>query len=394
MDSLFDELSHGISGSDIKDSFECILTVIRKSDDIDNIHDILGKLIDVGFCLKDENASYFDILLGKAMSQFDDFKFYSYRKLGKISKICSDDIKIRIFDIVVEAGPPSNLSNVTLINCPFEKSISSWKGEYGSIWMGMNQIPVKRIKKFISLLEKTIFPNIFQYELFLPILLKCYENGGLIGILSLDAIFILMKNKNLDFPQFYDKLYFLLDNNILHAPWRNIFLKKLNLFMTSDMLPAYTVATMVKKILSLSVLAPPGAIIWAVSFTYNLLKQYPVCRVLIHRENNDLEWKDPFVSNCIDISKSNALESSLWELEILEKHCWTKISKLPELFREKFTKPLFDLDAISLECDEINILNSDDGICKSSTLHSAIDELKHKWSKRPPVRNDIPNSAF
>lgn len=392
MDFLFDGLA---TSSTLQDSFECILTVLRKSADIEHMHEVLGRLIEVGFStLQGNDAGIFDVLLGKGMARFDDLKFYSYRKLAKLLHGCNEDIKVRVFDITVEAGSPSDLSGSTLIDGPFEKSVSSWKGEYGSIWMGMNEIPSKRIKKFISLLEKTIFPNVFQYELFLPILLKCYENGGLIGILSLDAIFILMKKKNLDFPQFYDKLYSLLDNKILHAPWRNIFLMKLNLFMTSDMLPAYIVAAMVKKIISLCVVAPPGAIIWSISFAYNLLKQYPVCRVLIHREIDDLEWSDPFIFNCSDISKTNALESSLWELEILEKHYWTKISKLPKIFREKFTKPLFDLDAISLECDEINILNSDDVICKSSSLHSAIEELNHKWSKRPPARNNIPTSAF
>lgn len=62
----------------------------------------------------------------------------------------------------------------------------------------------------------------------------------------------------------------------------------------------------------------------------------------------------------MDPSKSHALESSLWELEVLKKHYIPKISSLTQCFSGSFAKLPFVIDDEELlGCDYKAIIDSD-----------------------------------
>ena len=48
----------------------------------------------------------------------------------------------------------------------------------------------------------------------------------------------------------------------------------------------------------------------------NLIKRHPNCKKLLHRKESVGVGEDPFVESETDPSKCNALESSLWELQV------------------------------------------------------------------------------
>jgi U3 small nucleolar RNA-associated protein 19 len=211
---------------------------------------------------------------------------------------------------------------------------------------------------------------------------RSYQVGGLIGVLSLDAVFYLMRTQNLEFPNFYDNLYAILDESCLRAVYRVKLFKFLRLFLSSTMVPAYVVAGIIKRLSRLSLAAPPSAIVWIVPFIYNVLHDYPAIRVMIHREDVIFEDGDLFIANEKDLSKCRALESSLWEINALEKHYWPRIAKLPVILREKYTRPVYSLDEIA------------EGINEVDTCMASGEELGHKWSQRPAISMDIPDRVF
>lgn len=57
--------------------------------------------------------------------------------------------------------------------------------------------------------------------------------GGAVSLLALHGVFILMQNHNLEYPEFYTKLYSLLEPDVLFVKYRARFFFLLDLFMTS-----------------------------------------------------------------------------------------------------------------------------------------------------------------
>ncbi len=57
--------------------------------------------------------------------------------------------------------------------------------------------------------------------------------GGVISLLSLNGLFLLMQEYNLEYPEFYPRLYALLKPNVFHAKYRQRFFRLLDLFLSS-----------------------------------------------------------------------------------------------------------------------------------------------------------------
>jgi U3 small nucleolar RNA-associated protein 19 len=56
------------------------------------------------------------------------------------------------------------------------------------------------------------------------------------------------------------------------------------------------------------------------------------------------EYEDPFDPEETDPLKTNALESSLWELETVQSHYHPNISKLAKIISEPFRKPQYNME--------------------------------------------------
>ncbi len=168
--------------------------------------------------------------------------------------------------------------------------------------------------------------------------------------MALNGLFILIQEHNLDYPHFFPKLYSLFDKNLLHAKYRSRFFRMVSLFLSSSYLPAYLVAAFIKRVARLAIEAPPSGIIMVIPFIYNLFRQHPACISLIHREKNSCTEGvfyfdlDVYLFDEVDPSKSNAIESSLWELEILQRHYVPAVSVMAKIFEDSLAKPSYDLE--------------------------------------------------
>lgn len=60
-----------------------------------------------------------------------------------------------------------------------------------------------------------------------------YRIGGVISLLSLNGLFLLMQDYNLEYPEFYPRLYALLQPQVFHAKYRQRFFRLLDLFLSS-----------------------------------------------------------------------------------------------------------------------------------------------------------------
>lgn len=208
-------------------------------------------------------------------------------------------------------------------------------------------------KRLLAIVSTVIAPWFTQPELLSDFLTTCYNAGGSMSLLALSGVFYLIKERNLDYPSFYPKLYSLLNRDILHSKHRSRFFRLLDTFLASTHLPAALVASFLKRLSRLTLNAPPSAIAFVVPWIYNMLKRHPLCTFMVHRETRDSEAKsrlqeqgveDVFLPEEADPMETKAIESSLWELVQLQSHYHPNIATVAKIISEQFTKQSYNME--------------------------------------------------
>eukprot|EP00667_Euglena_gracilis_P012886 EG_transcript_13264 len=235
-------------------------------------------------------------------------------------------------------------------------TLKLYKRAFTRAWSAFLSLPLSDELKLAVLraLPEAILPHVSQAWAFSDFLSNTFDLGGLFSIYALQGLFILMTKHNLDYPQFYDKLYSLFTVDMLHSKFRSRFLDLLGLLMTSTRLPAYLVASFIKKASRMTLVAPTPTLNFLIVIIYNLLKSHPEAMVLIHRTKAmDLkvtahhtpealamlrglyEGLDPFNDAETNLQKTNALYSSCWELKLLQNHFYPGIAVEADAFQQE-----------------------------------------------------------
>ena len=269
------------------------------------------------------------------------------------------------------------------------RSINAHKKQAQEAWLSLFRHPLSKThrKTVLALFTKQIAPWFSRPETLMDFLTDSYDEGGATSLLALSGLFYLIQERNLDYPQFYPKLYSLLDEGILHSKHRSRFFRLLDTFLSSTHLPAAMVASFIKRLSRLALFAPPGGIVVVVPWIYNMLKKHPTCTFMIHRETRDsaarqmLEEKgmdDPFDMDESDPMETQAIESCLWEIETLQTHYHPNVATLAKIISEQFTKREYSLEDFL-----------------DHTYQGLIDaELGKEIKKAPVVEFEIPKRIF
>ncbi|KAG7442820.1 ribosome biogenesis protein Noc4 [Guyanagaster necrorhizus] len=197
--------------------------------------------------------------------------------------------------------------------------------------------------RVLNIMHRGIMPHLTRPVLVMDWIGACVDYGRTVGLLALNALFVLIKEYNLDYPSFYTRLYAFLDRNLLHLKYRARFFRMTELFLSSTHLPATLLASFIKRLARLSLFAPPAGVIILIPFTYNILKRHPALMVMINRTDMDGS-EDPFLPAEPNPLSTNALSSSLWELQSHQSHYHSGVSTLVKVFSEVFTKPGFSME--------------------------------------------------
>ncbi|KAJ3010254.1 hypothetical protein HKX48_007513 [Thoreauomyces humboldtii] len=260
-----------------------------------------------------------------------------------------DDPAVEIDEQPAEYWYPRDSPAVSQKYAP--ASLVEHKRAFSDTWLAFLRQPMSADmhKRVLLALHKKIIPFMYRPVLLIDFLVDSYDQGGAVSMLALNGLFTLITDHNLDYPDFYKKLYALFDLNLLHVKYRSRFLRLVDLFLSSSQLPSYLIAAFVKRMARLSLAAPPAAIITIVPFAYNLLKKHPACLALIHRQtdsdSNITETTDPYLPDETDPAQSHALESSLWELQSLKSHYLPTIAGMVRVFEQPIAKqPLYDME--------------------------------------------------
>ncbi|PSS08232.1 Nucleolar complex protein [Actinidia chinensis var. chinensis] len=215
-------------------------------------------------------------------------------------------------------------------------------------------LPLDVYKEVLVTLHEAVIPHFSNPILLCDFLTRSYNIGGIISVMALSSLYILMTQHGLEYPNFYEKLYALLVPSIFMVKHRAKFFELLDSCLKSPLLPAYLAAAFTKKLSRLSLSVPPSGGLVIIALIHNLLRRHPSINWLVHREDggeisekHSREGKDGESENsCVttelsskergidhfdneEISpvKTNAVRSSLWEVDTVRHHYCPPVSR-------------------------------------------------------------------
>ncbi|XP_025089241.1 nucleolar complex protein 4 homolog B-like [Pomacea canaliculata] len=201
-------------------------------------------------------------------------------------------------------------------------SLKEHKKLLTAVWMKFlkSELSPGLYRRVLTKLDEKVIPHLSSPLVLSDFLTESYKIGGAISLLALNGLFILIHNYNLDYPDFYRKLYSLLEPQVYHVKYTARFFHLLDLFLSSTHLPAYLVASFIKRLSRLALRAPSAGARLSIVLVRNLIVRHPNCSVLLHNPACTEPLADPFIEDESDPAKTHALESSLWEIQTLQNH--------------------------------------------------------------------------
>ncbi|XP_076921892.1 protein NUCLEOLAR COMPLEX ASSOCIATED 4-like [Bidens hawaiensis] len=224
-------------------------------------------------------------------------------------------------------------------NVPSSTIISKkMKLKFSKAWMSFLTLPlpIDVYKEVLVSLHQAVIPYLSNPILLCDFLTKSYDIGSVISVMALSSLFILMTEHGLEYPNLYVKLYALLQPSIFIAKHRAKFFQLLDSCLKSPLLPAYLAASFAKKLSRLALTVPPSGDLVIIALIHNLLRRHPSINCLVHQEEKDQTAKDDtsvkpgidqFNNEETDLVKTNAMRSSLWEVDTLRHHYCPPVSR-------------------------------------------------------------------
>jgi len=224
---------------------------------------------------------------------------------------------------------------------------------FSKAWLLLLSLPLTAAQHRLVLrhLPDHVIPEMVSPLLLADYLTQSYEMGGVLAVLSLESLFILIAQHNLDYPNFFLSLYKLCTVKVFSAKYRNKFMRLLQTSLQSTNLPAYVVGAFVKRLMGLAIQAPAPAAQFCIAQSIWLLRRHPQSQRLIHASNSkpsgtsgvkEKQEHDSSVREEFDAMEEEDLEragalgsqSSLWEAALLEHHHYHAVASLAASLRK------------------------------------------------------------
>ena len=260
---------------------------------------------------------------------------------------------------VFVANPPQIVENDSKYKSNLEKN-----------WLVLlsGQLSLPQYKTILLVLHKRLIPHFHTPTRLMDFLTDSYDlqssqdgSDSVIPLLALNGLFELMLRFNLEYPNFYLKLYQLITPNLMHVKYRARFFRLLDTFLASTHLSAHLIASFIKRLARLTLSSSPAAIVSVIPFVYNLLRKHPSCMSMLHNplfltdpfmtpeqaaslKKLKSEYVDPFDAKEVNPESTHALDSSLWELATLMDHYHPNVATLAKIFAQPFRKLNYNME--------------------------------------------------
>ncbi|KAI3947819.1 hypothetical protein MKX01_034484 [Papaver californicum] len=236
--------------------------------------------------------------------------------------------------------------------------VKKMKLKFTNAWLSFLRLklPLDVYKEVLIALHDKVVPFLSNPVMLCDFLTRSYAIGGVVSVMALSSLHILMTKHGLEYPEFYPKLYTLLVPSVFMAKHRAKFFELLDSCLKSNMVSAYLASAFAKKLSRLVLVVPPSGALIVIALIHNLLRRHPSINCLVHQQaddeydgdlaidenesgekslksGNDQDTSskksgvDLFNIEESDPAKSNALRSSLWEIDTLSHHYCPPVSR-------------------------------------------------------------------
>ncbi|KAJ4811752.1 Nucleolar complex protein 4 [Rhynchospora pubera] len=374
LDALMDFVKLGKNGSFQYEMYHNLIkSVVHSASPIDDVLNLLQSKF-----FKYADVCYFTYTSMEKITKFIDTKATEPDMSSSDNEEqwkVKNEAAIRNAYSVLSGVPPLDLSPEANYEMWSEHGISSKEGKastkpstsvitkklklrFTKAWLSFLKLPLPLdvYKEVLATLHQNVIPCMSNPAILCDFLTRSYDIGGVISVMALSGLFILMTQHGLEYPKFYEKLYTLLTPSVFLAKHRAVFFQLLDSCLKSSYLPAYLAAAFAKKLSRLALSVPPSGALMIIALTHNLLRRHPSINFLVHweeeenktadgsgegNESNDdgkeTAYKpvnhkkrsgiDPFNNEEKDPAKSNAMRSSLWEIDSLRHHHTPAVSR-------------------------------------------------------------------
>uniref|UniRef100_A0A182QP55 CCAAT-binding factor domain-containing protein n=1 Tax=Anopheles farauti TaxID=69004 RepID=A0A182QP55_9DIPT len=213
-------------------------------------------------------------------------------------------------------------------------------------------------EQLLMLLLEKVFAHLDKPVLLTDFLMDSLDVGGTVSVLALQGVFVLIQQHNLTYPNIYEKLYSMFEPEIFHTKFKARLFYLADIFLSSSHLPEGLVAAFVKRLARLALIAPPQDIVIILRFVGNLILRHPALKRLMFHPTGGSASSDPYVMEERDPIKSQALESSLWEVAALQNHVLPSVASAARFVSNPLPSVEWDLSAV-LEINENDIFHKE-----------------------------------
>lgn len=201
-------------------------------------------------------------------------------------------------------------------------------------------------KQLLVVLLERVLPHLDKPLLLTDYLMDSLDMGGAVSLLALQGIFILIKNYNLEYPNIYGKLYSMFEPEIFHTKYKARLFYLSDMFLSSTHLSEHLVAAFAKRLARLTLVAPPQDIHIILMFIGNLVLRHPGLKRLFNHPTGGEVSLDPYIMEERDPLKSQAIESSLWELQALQNHILPSVATAAKFINMSLPSVEWDMSRI------------------------------------------------
>ncbi|XP_020797789.1 nucleolar complex protein 4 homolog B [Drosophila serrata] len=213
------------------------------------------------------------------------------------------------------------------------------------------QILVVLLERVINHLEDPIQLTDFLMD-------SLHQFDGPIALLALQGLFTLMQKQNVTYPDVYEKLYNMFYPKMFYNKYKARLFYLADIFLTSTHLPENLVAAFVKRLARLALQSPTEDAVIMIRFVCNLLLRHTGLQQLIRSTQAADEISDPYDEEESNPVKSQAINSSLWEITLLQKHAVPEVANAARFINSSLPVMEFDLGEL-LDRKECNIFDDE-----------------------------------
>ena len=208
-------------------------------------------------CISNKHQSRSVIARYQEHLLYVDVKFYFLKQLSKIVGVAVKNEKVnavftenvlRFLEVIsmdcVEEKQENSLksflcNNLQTGESSFKLGRDEMKNYFSSCWLQILKcrINLDQFKRVLLILDDKVLPYMSKPLLMTDFLMTSYNVGGSISLLALSGVFTLISKYNLEYPEFYTKLYKLFTPELLHVKYKARFFHLANIFLSSSHLP-------------------------------------------------------------------------------------------------------------------------------------------------------------